>query len=160
MTMSQISSGWWEKRDLALSKVLEKAKLDLEARTLGRMGSGSFRHLVIECDLFGGCRLGVVIYIESLQFHQTWHAGKWTTEMSDFPEKPPFIEDFPLPCLITRVYHIRSGKGIPGGLLPFPFTEWLGRSWNSELWIFRTSQVWHRRISVIQLYWIWIHRHA
>ena len=36
---------------------------------------------------------------------QTWFAGKWTIEISDFPNRTSIqFGDFQLPCLITRGY--------------------------------------------------------
>ena len=35
-------------------------------------------------------------WLNTLGFHQTWRAGKWTIEIGDFPSyKPPCIGDFP-----------------------------------------------------------------
>ena len=59
--------------------------------------------MVFPCNYV--CILYIYIYMQTLWFQQTWRAGKWNIEICDFPSwKPPLLEDFPSPCLITRGY--------------------------------------------------------
>ena len=59
--------------------------------------------------------------------NQTWD-GKWTIEIGDFPLKPPFTWDYPLPCLSTRGYIYKYSYSVRLALELYHMNMYITRS--------------------------------